>query len=116
VHTFTYTPDAGKSVAVLGNTSSAFNQTWHALTSSERITGDAYVRIACEIMERPFRKVQSLPKVGVRVLGLFIPVLREFVEMMYQFEEDYVFSSEKLETTFNLKATSYKQGIREALR
>lgn len=116
VHTFTYTPDAGKSVAVLGNTPSAFNQTWHALTSPERITGEAYVRIACEVMESPSRKIQSLPKVGVRVLGLFVPVLREFVEMMYQFEGDYVFSSEKLAKAFNLKATSYQEGIREALR
>ncbi len=116
IHTFTYTPDAGKSVAVLGNSPSAFNQTWHALTSPERITGEEYVRIACEIMNVPHKKIQSLPKIGVRLLGLFVPVLREFVEMMYQFEDDYVFSSDKLESTFNLKATSYQEGIQKALQ
>lgn len=116
IHTFTYTPDAGKSVAVLGNTASAFNQTWHALTSPERITGEAYVRIACEILNAPNKKVQALPKMGVRLLGLFVPVLREFVEMMYQFEDDYVFSSEKIERAFNLKATTYQEGIRKTLQ
>jgi nucleoside-diphosphate-sugar epimerase len=35
VHTFTYTPDAGRSLAVLGNTASAYGQVWHALTSKE---------------------------------------------------------------------------------
>src|SRR5262245_62453274 len=35
VHTFTYTPDAGRSVAVLGNTATAYGQVWHALTRSE---------------------------------------------------------------------------------
>ncbi len=38
VRTFTYTPDAGRSVAVLGNTPSAYGQVWHALTSKERLS------------------------------------------------------------------------------
>ena len=115
IHSFTYTPDAGKSVAVLGNTPSAFNQTWHALTSSEKITGEQYIKMACEIMSRPY-KVQPLPKWGVRALGLFVPVLREFVEMMYQYENDYFFDSSKFEKAFNVKATDYKTGIASTLR
>src|SRR5205085_12042187 len=35
IHTFTYTPDAGRSLALLANRPSSFNQTWHALTSKE---------------------------------------------------------------------------------
>ena len=115
IHSFTYTPDAGKSVAILGNTPSAYNQTWHALNSSEKITGEQYIKIACEIMNRPY-KVQALPKFGVRVLGLFVPVLREFVEMMYQYENDYIFDSSKFEKTFTIKATDYKTGIASTLK
>jgi nucleoside-diphosphate-sugar epimerase len=110
IHTFTYTPDAGKSVAILGNTPSAFNQTWHALSSQEKITGEQFVRIACEIMNRPY-KLQTLPKIAVRALGLFVPVLREFVEMMYQYENDYVFDSSKFEKAFDIQATPYRTGI-----
>ena len=40
VHTFTYTPDAGRAVAVLGNTESAYGQVWHAITSKEPMTGE----------------------------------------------------------------------------
>ncbi len=115
IHTFTYTPDAGRSVAVLGNTPSAFNQTWHALTSKERITGEELVRLACAQTGRPYA-IQTLPKLGLRVLGLFIPMLRELVEMMYQFDADYVFDSTKFESTFNLQATSYELGMKETLR
>ncbi len=115
IHSFTYTPDAGKSVALLGNTPSAFNQTWHALTSKEKITGEDYIRIACEIVGQPY-KIQALPKFGVKVLGLFIPVLREFVEMMYQYENDYVFDSTKIEKAFSIEATLYKVGIAETLK
>jgi nucleoside-diphosphate-sugar epimerase len=114
VHSFTYTPDAGRSVAILGNSPEAFNQTWHALTSNERITGEAFVRLACEKAGRPYA-LQVLPKFGVRMVGFFVPVLREMVEMMYQFEEDYVFDSTKIERAFNVSPTTYRDGITQII-
>ncbi|HMJ69369.1 MAG TPA: NAD-dependent epimerase/dehydratase family protein [Cyclobacteriaceae bacterium] len=115
IHTFTYTPDAGKTVARLGNTASAYNQTWHALTNKDRITGEQYVRIACETMGVPY-KLQALPKFGVSIVGLFMPVLQEFVEMMYQFDQDYIFDSSKFEKEFGAAATSYQEGIAATLK
>jgi nucleoside-diphosphate-sugar epimerase len=114
-HTFTYTPDAGKTVARLGNTASAYNQTWHALTSKEQMTGEQYARIACEAMGVPY-KLQPLPKFGLSIVGLFVPVLHEFVEMMYQFEQDYIFDSTKFAKAFNETATPYGEGIAAALK
>ena len=38
-HSFTYTPDAGKATALLGNTLQAFNQTWHLPTDANALTG-----------------------------------------------------------------------------
>jgi len=115
IHTMTYTPDAGKTVAVLGNTPAAYNQVWHALTSKEKITAENYIRIATELSHRPY-KVQTLPKFGVRVAGLFVPILREFIEMMYQYEQDYIFDSSKFEKQFNVEATSYREGIAATLK
>jgi nucleoside-diphosphate-sugar epimerase len=114
VHTFTYTPDAGRSVALLGNTPSAYGQVWHALTSKEPMSGEAYVRIACELAGQPF-KVQVAPRWMLGLMGLFVPVLRENMEMLYQFEHDYRFDSSKLEQAFTAQATSYREGIRAAL-
>ena len=37
IHTYTYTPDAAKATALLGNTSDAYNQEWHVPTTKERI-------------------------------------------------------------------------------
>jgi nucleoside-diphosphate-sugar epimerase len=114
-HSFTYTPDAGKCVAMLGNTPSAYQQTWHALTSPERMSGEEYIRIACKLTDQTF-KVQALPKWGVLMMGLFVPVLREFIEMMYQYENDYYFDSTKFQKAFNMSATSYQEGIAETLK
>jgi nucleoside-diphosphate-sugar epimerase len=114
IHTFTYTPDAGRSLALLANRPSSFNQTWHALTSKEKITGEQFVRIACELSGKPY-KMQAIGKTGVRILGLFVPVLREFIEMMYQFENEYIFDSSKIEKEFGVMATPYREGISEVL-
>jgi nucleoside-diphosphate-sugar epimerase len=115
VHTFTYTPDAGRSVAVLGKTPEAYGQTWHLPTSKEPLTGADFVRLACELAKQPYR-LQVAPRWILRLMGIFLPVLRENDEMMYQFEYDYRFDSSKIESAFGLLPTPYRQGIGESFR
>src|SRR5262245_26918760 len=110
VHTFTYTPDAGRSLAMLGNTASAYGQVWHALTSKEPITGEQYVRIACEVARSPYA-LQVAPRWILMLIGIFMPVMRESIEMLYQFEHDYQFDSSKIERALGLTATQYREGI-----
>jgi hypothetical protein len=80
------------------------------LTSNESLTGRDLVRLACEISGRP-DKLQSAPRWMIRALGMFQPVLREQLEMMYQFERPYHFSSAKLARAFDLRATSYRDAF-----
>jgi nucleoside-diphosphate-sugar epimerase len=115
VHTFTYTPDAGRTLALLGNTASAYGQVWHALTSKGPMTGEEYVRIACTLAGRPYR-LQVAPRWLLSIMGLFVPVLRENMEMLYQFEHDYRFDSSKVEQAFGLTPTAYRDGIAATLQ
>lgn len=114
VHTFTHTPDAGRATAVLGRSSDAYGQTWHLPTSKEAITGEGFVRLACELANRPYG-LQAAPRWMLRLMGLFVPVLRENMEMMYQFEHDYRFDSRKVEAAYGLRATEYREGIAASL-
>jgi nucleoside-diphosphate-sugar epimerase len=114
VHTFTYTPDAGRAVAVLGQSPQAYGRTWHLPTSKEPMTGESFVRLACELAGRPYA-LQVAPRWVLRLMGLFVPVLRENNEMMYQFEYDYRFDSSKIEAEFGLTATEYRPGIAAAM-
>ncbi|MEQ1882901.1 MAG: NAD-dependent epimerase/dehydratase family protein [Burkholderiales bacterium] len=115
VHTFTFTPDAGRAVALLGISSEAYGQTWHLPTTKELLTGADFVRLACDQAGQP-NKLQVAPRWMLRLMGLFIPVLRENEEMMYQFEYDYRFDSSKIESAFGLQPTPYSQGIGVSLR
>ncbi len=115
VHTFTFTPDVGHAVAVLGRSSEAYGKTWHLPTTREPLTGADFVRLACELAGQPY-KLQLAPRWMLKLMGIFMPVLRENEEMMYQFVHDYRFDSSRIESALGLKATPYRRGISETLR
>lgn len=109
-HSFTYTPDAGKATALLGNTDKAYGQIWHLPTAPNPLTGKEWItQIAEKLNVPPKYLVASKPL--VRILGLFMPIMRETVEMFYQYDRDYVFDSGKFEKEFSFKPTAYKDGI-----
>lgn len=109
-HSFIFTPDAGKATALLGNTPSAFNQVWHLPTDKNTLTGKEFI----EISARAFgvkSDYMVIPRWMLRMIGLFSPVIKESLEMMYQTEVDYIFDSSKFEKEFNFRPTSYDDGI-----
>lgn len=113
-HSFTYTPDAGRALAFLGQRPEAFGQTWHAPTSPESLTVEQFVHLACDAAGQPHR-ILVAPRWVRRALTLFVPILRENEEMMYQFDADYRFSSRKIEEAYGITATPYATGIAETL-
>ena len=48
-------------------------------------------------------------------MGIFNPFMKEMSEMMYQYEKDYRFVSDKFERAFDLKPSSYEDGISEII-
>lgn len=111
LHSFTYTPDAGKATALLGNSPEAYGQVWHLPTAINPLTGKQWVEaFAAAFGVKPqFREVG---KTLVKIMGWFVPVMREMPEMMYQNDRDYVFSSAKFEKKFGMMPTPYADGIK----
>jgi nucleoside-diphosphate-sugar epimerase len=111
-HSFTYTPDAGKATAILGNTPSAFNQVWHVPTDRNTLTGKQFLELTAKAFGvKP--GFMTVKKWMLRMIGLFNPVIKESIEMMYQNEADYIFDSSKFEKAFSFKPISYQEGIKE---
>jgi nucleoside-diphosphate-sugar epimerase len=112
IHSFTYVPDAARATALLGNTPDAFGQVWHLPTDSTRITIDDFVNMsAVELNVSP--RIRVLPLFIIRILGLFMPVMKEMPEMIYQYDRDYLFDSSKFVKRFGIRPTSYRDGIKE---
>ena len=115
VHSFTYIPDAAKATALLGNSEAAFGKVWHLPTASKPPSGKQWVEmIARELHVKP--KFREVPEWMVRIMGWFMPVMKETVEMIYQYDRDYVFDSSKFEVAFGLGPTPYSEGIKEVVK
>ena len=115
IHTYTYTPDAGKATALLGNTADAYNQVWHVPTTKEKLTNQQWIDLIAEEMDLQ-AKIQAVPKWVIHMLGIIIPIMREFPEMAYQNEMDYIFDSSKFEKRFGEIPTTPRDGVKEMIK
>jgi nucleoside-diphosphate-sugar epimerase len=113
-HSFTYTPDAARGTAMLGNTPDAYGQVWHLPTDKNTLTGKEMISLFTKEMNVP-DKIFILPMWLLKLLGMFMPLMREMPEMMYQYDRDYVFDSTKFNTRFNFTPTTYQQGVKETI-
>lgn len=112
-HSYTFTPDAARALALLGNTEEAFGQVWHLPTDSNALTGEAFIRQANQMVGRE-NKYSITSSFMIYLASLFSPMIKETKEMLYQYENDYLFDSSKFEEKF-FKATSYEKGIKATL-
>ena len=111
-HSFIYTPDAAKATAILGNTPEAFNQVWHLPTDPKALTGQQWIELFNKEMKTS-KKVMVLPMFMLKLLGIFMPLMREMPEMMYQYDRDYLFDSSKFISRFNFTPTTYETGVHQ---
>lgn len=110
-HTHTYIPDFGKALVILGERTEADGLAWHVPNDMSRVTQGEMIEMVAEVAGvQP--KTQVAGKVIMSMLGLFIPELKESVEMLYEFEKPFVVDSSKFEKTFGMQATPMKKAIK----
>jgi nucleoside-diphosphate-sugar epimerase len=109
-HSWTFTRDAGKSLALLAESDSAWNQTWHVPTAPNPPTGSEFIETAAKAFGvEPKYRVLSRPL--IKVAGFFNSDIRESYEMLYQYDSEYLFDSTKFSATFRIGPTAYGAGI-----
>lgn len=111
-HSFIYTPDAAKATAILGNTPDAYNQVWHLPTDDQTLNGKEWLDLFNKEM-KTHKKLSVIPMFLIKILGIFMPFMREMPEMMYQYDQDYFFDSSNFNKRFNFKPTSYQEGVKQ---
>jgi nucleoside-diphosphate-sugar epimerase len=108
-HTYTYMPDIGKALVVLGEREEALGQVWH-IPSAATVTTRQLLQLVGEVIGKPVQ-IQTAPRLLLQLLGLFNPNLREVMEMMYQFEEPFVVDHSKFAQAFGNHATPLPASI-----
>jgi nucleoside-diphosphate-sugar epimerase len=110
LHNFSYIPDMGKGMYLLGQSPLADNQIWHMPTAAP-VTGVRFIEMAAEIYGVP-AKFMAVNKTMLWMYGLFVKTVMGAVEMYYQYNHDYNFNSDKFQKAFDFKPADYREGIK----
>src|SRR5215203_5226427 len=113
-HTYTYVPDIGKGLVILGEREEALGRAWH-IPSPETVTTRQFVEMIFEEVGKPAH-IQAPTKIVMRALGLFNPAIRETIEMLYEFEEPFVVDDSRFEREFGEQATPLREAIHRTVR
>jgi len=113
-HTLSYLPDMARAFVVLGERPEADGQVWHT-PAAEALTGRQYIELAARLAGTQAKPAVLGPGT-VRLVGLFVPVLREFPELTYQYERPFVSDARKFEAAFGpFAVTSHEDALRTTL-
>lgn len=109
---FVYLPDAAFMITELASTNAAYGkgENWN-IPGAGLISGQEIVRLARQASgyDKP---VIPLGRVGLSLLGIGMPVMREIVEMLYITKEPLTLSGDKYEALIGpIRTTSFPQGI-----
>ncbi len=116
LRTFIYTPDASKAMALIGNTSDTYGQTWHLPCDDNRLT---YKEIIEQISLQLDRKItyNILGVFILKIASFFNQNIRETKELLPRYNIDNIFDSSKFKNRFpDFKITSYQQGISNIIK
>lgn len=109
-HTFTYAPDFGRLLATLGTRDEALGQVWFT-PSPKAVTQAEFVSVLESELGRKVKFMAAGANM-MRFLGLFNPMMRETVEMMYEWTQPFVVDTRKAEQAFGWSGTPLKEAIR----
>jgi len=113
-HTFTYVRDFGAALAELGLSDKGDGKTWFVPSDRPRQTQREAMAEGARALGLPLR-VSALGRPMMTILSLFVPVLREILPLLYQFEKPYIMESGAFERTFGLKATPFDRAMAETV-
>ena len=113
LHTYSYVPDIAAGLATLGTDPRAVGEVWH-LPGPETVTTRSVLDLIAGEVGHPIA-IRSVPKVALRALGVFNPMMRELVEMAYEFDQPFVLDTSKYEAMFGTRGTPLGAAITETV-
>ncbi len=112
---YVYLPDAAIMIVELASRDEAYGQNWN-IPGGGVISGREIVHIAQRVSGKS-KRVLPMGRIGLSLMGLFVPVMKEIVEMLYLTEEPVVLSGKKYERLVGpIPATSFEQGFTETMQ
>jgi nucleoside-diphosphate-sugar epimerase len=112
-HSYTYVPDFGTAMAILGTDPRAGGEVFH-VPNAPVVTTRQMIAEAAALAGRTAR-LQAIAPWQLRLLSLALPPLREMVELSYQATRPFVADHARFVRTFGDIATPRAQALAETL-
>jgi nucleoside-diphosphate-sugar epimerase len=105
-HTYSYVPDVGRNLVLLGSRDDAYGRAWHLPNPPTRTTRQIIVDVyAATGMRRT--DVTALKRPVLRALGLFNRDVRELLHTYYQFDAPFVVDDSAFRDAFGGHTTNW---------
>jgi nucleoside-diphosphate-sugar epimerase len=113
-HSFSYLPDLARAMIILGERDGSAGRAWH-LPVTDPMTVRAFLERIYAVAGAPL-KIQLAGPLTVKVIGLFVPVMREVGVVLYQWQGPWVSDWSAFETAFGpFERTPLDQAIATTL-
>jgi nucleoside-diphosphate-sugar epimerase len=112
-HTYSFIADVGKALVILGERDEALGQVWH-LPAQKTVTTREFLGLIAKETGHDLR-IRVAPKLMVKAMGLFMPIMRELDEMLYEFEEPHIMNHDKFMKAFGFEVTPLQDAIRQTV-
>jgi nucleoside-diphosphate-sugar epimerase len=112
-HALLFVEDFARGLIALGMHELAWGQVWH-MPTAPALTGRQYISLASEAAGVRARAL-AVSGLLLRVLGLTNAVLRESVEMLYEFNEPYLIDGAKYAHAFDGMPTPHQEAMRRTV-
>lgn len=112
-HSYHFIPDVARALMTLGTTSEddgdpILGRPWILPCAPAETTRELVSRFS-SALGRPI-ELRGMPKPLLRLVGLFMPILREVGEMLHQWESDFVVDDARFRERFAMPATPLDEG------
>jgi nucleoside-diphosphate-sugar epimerase len=109
-----YLEDMARAFVILGERPEAEGQVWH-LPTADPISGQQFLELVFAELGLP-QKIARLSPGTARVAGVFVPMIRELRELMYQWTAPFVLDASKFQRSFGpFQPTPHPEAVKRTV-
>jgi nucleoside-diphosphate-sugar epimerase len=113
-HTYSYAPDFGRALALLGMDDRALGEVWHVPSNAPVTQRELIARLE-RVLGKPV-KTRVSGVFALTLLGLFNATVRELPELMYEWTKPFVMSDAKFRRVFAFEPTPLDEALAQTVR
>ncbi len=112
-HSYSYAPDVGRNLALLGSRDDAYGQIWHLPNPETLTTRKVITKVFEAAGAKP--RITTLKRPMIRAIGLMSRDVRELLATYYQFDAPFIVDSSAFTAAFGGDVTDWDEIVEQTL-